>query len=412
VARGLGLASLGARPRRDDALGQPGRPDRPDGPLLWFHASTTIQFAALADLAQRLGMVRADARVIVTYDPQSMPAPAPEAAGFALHCHPIEADVSAHAEAFLEHWRPDLCLWAGGRLVSHYTRAAARRGMAMILADASASDFQRGRIRWLPSFTRSGLDQFDTILVTSQAAQQAVARLGVAPAKVSLSEPLRPGVAPPPCHDGDLTDLTTDLAARPVWLAARAHPDEIDAIIAAHRAALRLSHRLLLVLHLDQASCRDGLCERLAAHRLRFADWDNGDPVEDAVQILISTDEADLGLWYRLAPIAFLGSSLVPDAGGISPLDAAALGSAVLYGPHVGKHAETYARLAAAGAARTVTGPDSLGAALLTLIAPDHAATMALSGWQIATEGAELTDRLIDMLQDRLDQLEAPNARP
>ena len=91
----------------------------------------------------------------------------------------------------------------------------------------------------------------------------------------------------------------------------------------------------------------------------------------------------------------------------LSPLDAAALGSAVLFGPHVGAHADTYTRLTAAGAARTVTSAETLGSALLTLIAPDHAATMALSGWQIATEGAELTDRLVDMVQDRLDQLEA-----
>ncbi|MEC7257114.1 MAG: glycosyltransferase N-terminal domain-containing protein [Pseudomonadota bacterium] len=385
----------------------PGRPARPAGPLLWFHASTAMQFAALSDLAQRIGMARPDVQVVASYDAQSMPDPTPEAAAFALHCHAVQADLAAHAEAFLDHWQPDLCLWAGGRLISQYTRAAARRGMAMILADVSAGDFQGSRIRWLPSFTRSGLDQFDTILVTSRAAQQAVARLGIAPAKVSQTEPMRPGVSPPPCNDGDLADLTTDLAARPVWLSARTHPDEIDAVIAAHRAALRLSHRLLLILHLDQASCRDGLCARLASHRLRFADWDNGDPVEDPVQILISTDEADLGLWYRLAPIAFLGGSVVPDGGGISPLDAAALGSAVLFGPHVGSHADTYARLAAAGAARTVTGGEALGAALLTLIAPDHAATMALSGWQIATEGAELTDRLVDMVQDRLDQLEA-----
>jgi 3-deoxy-D-manno-octulosonic-acid transferase len=384
-----------------------GRPARPAGPLLWFHASTPIQFAALADLAQRIGMVRPDVQVVASFDAQSMPEPTPEAAGFAVYCHAVQADLATHADAFLDYWQPDLCLWAGGRLISHYTRAAARRGMAMILADVSAGDFQAGRFRWLPSFARSGLDQFDTILVTSRAAQQAVARLGIAPAKVSQTDPLRPGVSPPPCHDGDLADLTTDLAARPVWLSARTQPDEIDAVIAAHRAALRLSHRLLLILHLDQASCRDGLCERLAAHRLRFADWDNGDPVEDPIQILISTDEADLGLWYRIAPIAFLGNSLSPDGTGISPLDAAALGSAVLFGPHVGAHADTYTRLTAAGAARTVTSAETLGSALLTLIAPDHAATMALSGWQIATEGAELTDRLVDMVQDRLDQLEA-----
>ena len=37
---------------------------------------------------------------------------------------------------------------------------------------------------------------------------------------------------------------------------------------------------------------------------------------------------------------------------------------------------------------------------------------MALAGWEVATEGAELTDRLIEVVQTRLDENEAEYARP
>jgi 3-deoxy-D-manno-octulosonic-acid transferase len=37
-------------------------------------------------------------------------------------------------------------------------------------------------------------------------------------------------------------------------------------------------------------------------------------------------------------------------------------------------------------------------------LAPDQAAAVALAGWQVVTEGAHLTDQLIDLIQDKLDE--------
>ena len=90
-------------------------------------------------------------------------------------------------------------------------------------------------------------------------------------------------------------------------------------------------------------------------------------------------------------------------AGGCDPLDAAALGSAVLYGPKVRHYMASYSRLAAAGAARIVNDSDALGAAVSTLIAPEHAAAMAHAGWDVISQGAALTDRVLDLVQDALD---------
>jgi 3-deoxy-D-manno-octulosonic-acid transferase len=88
------------------------------------------------------------------------------------------------------------------------------------------------------------------------------------------------------------------------------------------------------------------------------------------------------------------------------------LGSAILFGPHVQGHRDTYSRLAAVGAGRSIGDAEGLGAAVIRLVAPDHAAAMALAGWQVVTEGAALSDRLVEMVQDRLDLKGAHHARP
>ena len=109
---------------------------------------------------------------------------------------------------------------------------------------------------------------------------------------------------------------------------------------------------------------------------------------------------------YRLAPVTFLGGSLVSGVGGRDPFEAAALGSAILYGPNVGRYLAAYSRLASVGAARIVKDAETLAGAVQRLSAPDQAAAMAHAAWEVVTQGAEATDRLLDLLQDTLDLAE------
>ena len=57
----------------------------------------------------------------------------------------------------------------------------------------------------------------------------------------------------------------------------------------------------------------------------------------------------ELGLWYRLAGIAFVGRSLIPPGGGQNPLEPARLDCAIAVGPHTGNFADHVAMLRAAG---------------------------------------------------------------
>jgi 3-deoxy-D-manno-octulosonic-acid transferase len=70
--------------------------------------------------------------------------------------------------------------------------------------------------------------------------------------------------------------------------------------------------------------------------------------------IYIADTMGELGLIYRLAPIVFMGGSLVSH-GGQNPVEAIKLGAAILHGPHVGNFAEIYSTLDTAGGAEEVT---------------------------------------------------------
>ena len=78
-----------------------------------------------------------------------------------------------------------------------------------------------------------------------------------------------------------------------------------------------------------------------------------------STEIYVADTLGELGLIYRVAPIVFVGGSLVSH-GGQNPIEAAKLGAAILHGPHVWNFAEIYSALDAAGGAVMVANTDML----------------------------------------------------
>lgn len=403
----LGLATYralswrAAQPAQDPAV------PRPDGPLVWAHATSPERFSALDDLCQRLRSQRPDIQLVMTVN-ASVPLTGPGRAQGSESCLvtppiPMLSDHPVTVRAFLDHWRPDLCLWTGGDLLPNLISMAAEDGTDMLMADLGTADLPRRRGGWLADLTRPCLDMFDSVLTNSTAAAAQLRRMGVPGRRISAQSRLSTGASPPTCPESVLQAATETLVTRPLWLAALLTAEEAAPVFAAHREALRFQHRLLLVAVPADFDDADALVAEAEAQGLRHADWHSGDAIGEDTQLLICDDSADLGLWYRMAPVTFVGSSLLPGTEGQNPYAATALGSAVLYGPHVTGHAAAYRRLTEAGAARAVRDSASLANAVVQLSAPDHAAAMALAGWETVTEGAALTDHLIELIQDRLD---------
>lgn len=380
---------------------------RPKGEVLWIHATTTERYLALCDLGARLKTARPDLMVLATWEPDMVVPQDTEGCDIAAGLLPI--DQSAEVRAFLDHWKPDFCIWSGGRLRRVLMRRLRELRVDALLVDITEDELPGRTSRWLPDQSKRMLDGFSAILTPDPAVRAQLLRKGLSPKKVQMAGRLRISTTPPGCNDDDLEHLQSILGSRPVWLTAHVRPDELPMVLEAHRIALRLLHRLILVLSPDGPANLDTARAALKDSGLQYVDWENGEEPDDFTQVLL-TDGGDLGLWYRLAPVCLMGGSLLRGREGHSPLDAAALGSAILHGPGTVRHQAIYAQLAQAGAAECVYTTRELAEMVLHLSAPDMAAEMALAGWQAVTEGAETTDQLIERVQDMLDTREDRHA--
>ena len=86
----------------------------------------------------------------------------------------------------------------------------------------------------------------------------------------------------------------------------------------------------------------------IAAAGWKVARRSQGDPVTAATQIYLADTMGELGLFYRLAPVAFVAGSFRWQ--GHNPIEPALLGAAVLSGPQVANFQDIFDRMAAAGA--------------------------------------------------------------
>ena len=369
--------------------------DRPRGPLVWLHAASVGELSSVRPLIARIAV--RDVRVLVTTGTVT----SGELAGAWLPPGVIHQfvplDVPHYVRRFLNHWRPDLALFVESDLWPNRIIEAARRRVPMILINGRLSETSYRRWQHLPAAIVNLLQRFELCLARTDADAERLMALG-APHLITAGD-LKLDVPAPPCVDAELATLGAAIGDRPVIAAASTHEGEEAAMIAAH-GKLRADFPGLLTLIAPRHPERGAGVAALAADAgLPVALRSRGEALSPRTEIYVADTMGELGLIYRLAPVVFVGGSLVRH-GGQNPIEPAKLGTAIVHGPHVWNFAEIYDALDAAQGAARIEDAERLAAALAALMQTPQMR-------QQATEAARVTvDRLSGALERTLAALD------
>lgn len=388
--------------RLGERMGQAGRP-RPEGQLVWFHAASVGEAASLLELLRRLQQARPHVTCLVTTvtvtSARFVAGRLPENC---LHQY-VPVDVVPWVGAFLDHWRPDVAVWTESELWPGMISACYDRGIPMLLINARISTKSFRRWRAMGAMARALLGRFDRILAQDDLAGEQLSALGADPDRLSVEGSLKEGAAPLTYDEAERKAIAAAFSGRPVWLAASTHPGEEEVVIGANAQARRALPMLALILAPRHPSRGDELAGMLRARGLQVAQRSKGEAIGIDTEVYLADTLGEMGLWYRIAAVSFVGGSLV-EVGGHNPFEPALLGSAILYGPHVRNFIDAYRRLASAGAAVLVRSEADLGDALIATMAPDRAAEMAAAAWEVCSEGAAITDTVMAAIGSALDR--------
>jgi len=378
---------------------------RPDGPLIWVHAVNAANQQLISEIVSNLSDQVPDLWVLVTaFDSTSFELPD--------NCiQQIVPDDSVESvQEFYRYWSPDVAVWLSGGLRPNLIFEGGKTGTPVFLLDTGSAIEAARSLRMWPGLRAEILDRFDHILAGDDATVAALRTAGASADAIENTGVLEHGGEALPCNAAERDTLAALLETRPVWLAACIHLSELEAIIAAHKQAMRRAHRFLLVIVPDDPDDGPACAEMLKAEGLIFAQRSLGEEPGSETQIYLADTEGEMGLWYRLAPISFIGHTLVNRAGiGPDPFEAAALGSVVIHGPRLEPHQNLFRRLGRVGAARQVTHSSELAQALESLLAPTLAAEMAHAAWETTTAGAEVLETAVDLILGALDEKGTPS---
>lgn len=166
-----------------------------------------------------------------------------------------------------------------------------------------------------------------------------------------------------PADASKLKDLQIAITRRPVIAAASTHPGEEEMIITAHQRLRADFQGLLTIIAPRHPERGPSIAHMVKSAGLNVAMRSRGDLPRRSSDIYVADTLGELGLIYRVAPMVFVGGSLVKH-GGQNPIEPSKLGAAVLHGPHVWNFTEIYAALDAAQGAQLVSDSEQLIAAL------------------------------------------------
>ncbi|MEM0948470.1 MAG: glycosyltransferase N-terminal domain-containing protein [Pseudomonadota bacterium] len=310
---------------------------------------------------------------------------------------PIELRQSM--EKFIAENRPQVAVFAGSGLMPSAIDACASAGTATVLVCGDTQPLSGLARRWKEFRLRSRVRRLDHLFANSSKDAQHLRRLGAEADRIEILGPLEEAAPVLHCDEQEWDALASLMSARPAWLAALALKSELPAIEEAQRAASRMSHRLLLIVVPRTPNDGPAMARWFQEQGWQTGLRSDGAEPEPEIQVYIADEEAELGLWYRLAPISFIGSTLTAaEGGGHNPGAPAALGSAILHGPYVADFEREFGRLSEGGGTRLVASGAQLGSAVSEFLSPDRAAKQAHRAWETTFQGAEASDRVVSVV--------------
>ncbi|WP_227270346.1 3-deoxy-D-manno-octulosonic acid transferase [Roseobacter weihaiensis] len=387
--------------RAHEKLGHATAARQGTGPLVWFHAASVGESMSVLSVITKMGELVPRARFLIT----SGTATSAQMVADRLPPRTVHQfaplDAPGPVTRFIKHWRPDAAVFVESELWPQMLRRTKQTGARMVLVNARLSATSRRAWQRRPKTAAYVLGTFDLILTQNDEMAQAMVNMHAPADRVARGINLKSLANPLAQDPAVLAQVRTSLQGRPVWIAASTHAGEEEIILRAHAKLMETTPDLLLLLaprHPDRSA---EIAKLIEQQGLSCAVRSKGAlPGQEAVYLADTLGE--LGNWYALSKIIFLGGSLKP-IGGHNPFEVALAGAGVLSGPEVFNFSETYTEMQEAGAVRLVQDDTSLQATVAGLLQdPGTLETMARAARDfVRGKSAQLTviaERLVRAL--------------
>jgi 3-deoxy-D-manno-octulosonic-acid transferase len=367
-----------------------------------FHAVSVGEVHAAKPLIDALRKARPALRIVLTCSTPTGAARIAAIFGDSLEHVYLPWDLPGAVTRFLDRFDPTLVVLLETELWPNLLNACAERACPVVLANARLSEKSHRGYARLAGLSGTMMRQLSLVAAQAPADGERFVALGLAPEKLRINGSLKFDHAVDAVQRQRATVMKASFGGRPVWIAASTREGEDALVLRAAKAALAREPRLLLVLvprHPERFSLAADLATQAG---LRVQRASAGEVLSSDTQVLVGDTMGELGYYYGLADVAFVGGSLV-DTGCQNVIEPAVQSLPVVIGPSRYNFQAITDELLAAEALRIVPNADELGAAVVELIAqPEARKAMGERGREVVARNQGATKRLCRMLLELL----------
>lgn len=305
---------------------------RPEGKLYWMHGASVGEANSMLPLIDKLLKENPDLSILVTTgtltSAEIMEKRLPKRAFHQF----IPFDVPAFAKKLIKHFKPDAVMWFESELWPSLLSEIKKAKIPLILVNGRISDKSFETWKKFKFFSKELLSCFSLCLGQSEQDKNRLIILG-AP-KADCVGNLKFAGMPLPVDEAKLDILKQQIGSRPVFLLSSTHYDEEERF-ALYLPWLKDNVADVLTIVAPRHPNRGDEIVRMYRNRnFNVAQRSHEEDITPQTDIYVADTIGEMGLWYALAAISFVGGSLIPH-GGQNFMEAARDKNAVLVGPNM-----------------------------------------------------------------------------
>ena len=385
------------RARFKERLGVAGCP-RPKGSLIWMHGASVGECLSMLPLIQRLLEKDKSLSIMVTSgtvtSARLMTKRLPERAFH--HYFPI--DFPGATNRLIRHFQPDTVFWFESEFWPNALDSFKKHHIPLVLLNGRISDRSFKRWKKFPFVIKALLSCFSLTLGQSPENEERLKKLG-SPATGCVGN-IKCASPASPYSEKELTHLKKQLVNRPCWCGASTHANEEEMMANIHLNLAPDFPGLLTICvprHPERADALQAMFEKKGLHVARRS---KGQAITATTQIYLADTIGEMGLLYQLAPIVFVGGSLIP-FGGQNMLEPMYWGKLVFVGPHAFNFRAFMAEGKKQKALREVPNSAALQEQIrYFLMHPEDAEKIGKRAHQMAISEMAVLDRLYTLLSE------------
>lgn len=292
---------------------------------------------------------------------------------------------------FLEFWQPRAAIFIESEIWPNLIFEARQMGIDTFLVNARLS--QKSSTKWqlAKKFGFKIFDYFSVIFAQTKDDQQRLSKL--TGQEILFYGNLKSVAADLAFDVGELEKLKSQIGSRKFWLAASTHKGEEGIITQVHKNLKTTFPDLLTIIVPRHPSRAEEI--KTLLNGMNFAQRSLSENIVSSTEVYLADSLNELGIFYRLAPFAFIGGSLAP-VGGHNPFEAIKLGCAVISGREVYNFKEIYENLDREGGCEIVASLEELTKTVESFLSDkNHHQTLANRALFIINNSENICQKII-----------------